>query len=212
MKNKILTALITATLNICGSFALAGCKTSPHAEITITINYNNDINTNTSFIIDKGTAISNLPREITSPSEYLVFDCWCTDSALTTKFNITDAVYQDTTLYAKWKIDQQYTYYKILSNSMQASGLTINDIVIVKLLTPADTILLNDIVLFNTNSMTLLHHISEIIDTHAPVSYKTKGSSNAVADSWTITKNDIIGKFVEKLENPENYLKYIGTI
>lgn len=219
MKKKLLSMFLCLMLVLGFSSIFVGCidrtNTNP-VVVTINLNdspYYDSQDTKLTFNVKNGTFIDDImPESSLTNYVYLEFDYWCTDSNLSQKFNPNSAIYQDITLYAKWKFNPDYTFVQISTASMQASGLNVNDIVIVKYLSAEDTLNKNDIILYNYNSYKLLHLIDEIITNEdGSISYKTKGSSNLIANTWTITKDDIVGKFVEKVYEPEMYVKYTGV-
>ncbi|MBQ8909284.1 MAG: hypothetical protein IJY90_03265 [Clostridia bacterium] len=213
MKKKIFAFVLSFALIFGMSIFFAGCNSSTTA--VVTIDFNNDVDSNQQITVEKGQTIE-LPdgTTITPPHQYLEFDYWCTNTGLIfEEFEETCVITKSITIYAKWKIHENYNYAQVVSQSMSASGINAGDYIIYKYLSDEDVIELNDIVMIEHNSQLQLRHIYQIIDNgDGSYSYKTKASSNATEDYWTSTRHDVVGLYQETIENPEQYLKYIGAL
>ncbi|MBQ8792383.1 MAG: InlB B-repeat-containing protein [Clostridia bacterium] len=176
MKKKIL-ALAFSFMFILGiSAVFIGC--TPEKEYyTLTVNYNNDIDKQTELSVEKGTTIVSLgsstallmenspivvlpsSQNISSPHKLLVFDGWYTNSTFTEKFDTSKPIEEDTSIIAKWKLNEEYSFFQIASGSMQASGFNTGDIIICKNLTALDSVNVGDFILYNYSSLTVFHHV-----------------------------------------------------
>lgn len=199
-----------------------GCGTT----VNITINYNNDITANTVVTIEKGSTI-NLPdpNSIISPHEYLIFDCWCTDYKLSEEFDATQPITKSFTIYAKWKLNG-FTWLRISTPSMQASGFNTGDYILLENVTNVNELAVGDLVSFYSyyptdfiptkqdaklnNSKILFRQITNVIYDNGNIFYETKGTSNNNKDAYPVCSNLVIGKYIQKIDNPTQYQKYIG--
>ncbi|MGG2025321.1 signal peptidase I SipW [Gottfriedia sp. S16(2024)] len=87
-----------------------------------------------------------------------------------------------------------YQVKSVLSGSMEPTFQT-GSIISIKLHTNQTSYQKNDIITFRIKEKLITHRIIEIKNKNGVITYKTKGDNNNSADLWTVTKQDIVGKY-----------------
>ena len=96
-----------------------------------------------------------------------------------------------------------YSYAIVLSGSM-ADTINVDDIVVTK---KCDSYEKGDIIMFNTESMTVTHRINEVTDE----GYITKGDANNAEDNWIIEDDDTVGKVVKIIPKAGRFIGFLQT-
>lgn len=88
-----------------------------------------------------------------------------------------------------------FKYYTIvIASGSMSPKIDKGDVVVIEKLENNDKLKKNDVIAYKYNNVIVVHRIIEIIKTGEENYYYTKGDSNLVEDSYTITKDMIVGK------------------
>lgn len=117
LKIKIITPVFLLCSLLLPMFLFAGCS-SPAVDnytVNVTFVYNNDVK-NKTVSIKSGDTVS-VPSDPIKP--YYIFLAWCTDEQLYAKYDFSQPVTKDLTLYAAYQLDAATITNEISGNTIQ---------------------------------------------------------------------------------------------
>jgi len=142
-------------------------------------------------------------KDLEHKKSYLKFNGWSADSELQVtpeienEFNPETKITKNINLYANWYLKEGYSYYVVMSSSMNASNILIGDVLACKEYIDGDVYKVGDIIYFNKNSLPIVNEIVEVIDNDGEITYKTKGTSVQGEFYQTVSEEEIVGEIID---------------
>ena len=171
-----------------------------------TINYNLDGGTNSpNNVATLSSGRELLLSDPTTPSEYLKFAGWFTDSEFENQITrVAKGRESQIDLYAKWVVKDGYRLYAVKSSSMEPA-LAVGKSVV----TTSDyqDLQVGDIVVisYSESSSYYCRRIVEINEVEGQTRYVTKADNNLRIDSRYVTAENILGKVIDVIKKPASY-------
>jgi signal peptidase I len=104
-----------------------------------------------------------------------------------------------------------YQIKAVLSGSMEPAFLT-GSIILIKLDDNQASYGVEDVITFHLDGKFITHRIIELNNKNGQTIYKTKGDNNDGPDPWTVSKQDVIGKYTGVTIPYAGYaLKFAGS-
>ena len=100
-----------------------------------------------------------------------------------------------------------YKPFVVTSGSME-SAINIGDLVFVKNVN-IEELKVNDIIAYKDDDIVTTHRIVEVVEVDGNKCFKTKGDSNNTVDEDIVCKDQIEGKYVNKLAKVGNFILFI---
>lgn len=157
--------------------------------------YNNEL----ARITTTDSSLINLPT-CPTPNDYMQFEGWYKDSELTIPFD--NKVDSNLFLYPKFNVIENYMLFEMNSGSMTAGGIKIGDMCAIKTNFIIENLCVGDVILYHYlgyEDIYMLHRITNIDLVEKLIT--TKGDSSNSEDSKRVPFEDVVGIFVENLNN-----------
>lgn len=209
MKRKFFLPVFTLFM-LFAAISLAACNAKDQKEYRrieyhLILGENNPLNVETVAKDEEFTLLDPIPD-----NEYCNFAGWFTESTFENQITtIPIGEESEFHVYAKWSLKERYTIFLLRGNSMSAGGFYDGEHILID--KNYTNLTIGDLIIFYSSKDKMsasFRRIVEINEENGIKVYITKADSKPEKDSWEITEDEIVGRYVCKV--PEEILSYGG--